>query len=62
MPVLLIAAAPALLLSSSISAIATGTKEKPSTQALIDLLRSNAGAAAIKNTGMEPIDQNLPAK
>ncbi len=44
------------------AAIATGTKEKPSAQALIDLLRSNAGAAAIKSTGMELIDQNPPAK
>jgi len=25
-------------------------------------VRSSAGAAAIKSTGMEPIDQNLPAK
>ena len=44
------------------AAIAAGTKEKPSAQALIDLMRSSAGAAAIKNTGMEPIDQNPPAK
>jgi molybdate transport system substrate-binding protein len=44
------------------AAIATGTKEKPSAQALIDLLRSSVGAAAIKSTGMEPIEQNPPAK
>jgi molybdate transport system substrate-binding protein len=44
------------------AAIATGTKEKPSAQALIDLVRSNVGAAAIKSTGMEPIDQSSPAK
>ena len=42
--------------------IAAGTKEKPSAHALIDLLRSSAGAGAIKSTGMEPIDQNSPAK
>ncbi|HEV7878251.1 hypothetical protein [Bradyrhizobium sp.] len=41
---------------------ATDTKEKPSAQALIDLVRSNAGAAAIKSTGMEPIEQNPPAR
>ncbi len=44
------------------AAIAAGTGEKPSAQALIDLVRSSAGAAAIKSTGMEPIDQNPPAK
>jgi hypothetical protein len=37
-----------------------GYKGQP--QALIDLVRSSAGAVAIKSTGMEPIDQNPPAK
>jgi molybdate transport system substrate-binding protein len=44
------------------AAIVAGTGEKPSAQALIDLVRSSAGAVAIKSTGMEPIDQNPPAK
>jgi molybdate transport system substrate-binding protein len=44
------------------AAIAAGSGEKPSAQALIDLVRSSAGAVAIKSTGMEPIDQNPPAK
>jgi molybdate transport system substrate-binding protein len=43
-------------------AIVAGSREKPSAQALIDLVRSSAGAAAIKSTGMEPIDQSPPAK
>jgi molybdate transport system substrate-binding protein len=42
--------------------IAAATKEKPSAQALIDLIRSSAGAAAIARAGMEPIEQNPPAK
>ncbi len=44
------------------AAITVGTREKPSAQALIDLVRSSAGAAAIKSAGMEPIDRNPPAK
>jgi molybdate transport system substrate-binding protein len=44
------------------AAITAGTREKPSAQALIDLVRSSAGAAAIKSAGMEPIDQSQPAK
>ena len=44
------------------AAITAGSKEKPSAQALIDLVRSSAGAAAIKSAGMEPIDQGQPAK
>lgn len=44
------------------AAITAGSKEKPSAQALIDLVRSSAGAAAIKSAGMEPIDQSQPAK
>jgi molybdate transport system substrate-binding protein len=42
--------------------IAAATNEKPAAQALIDLVRSSAGASAIKSTGMEPIDQNPPTK
>jgi molybdate transport system substrate-binding protein len=42
--------------------IAAGSNEKPSAQALIDLVRSSAGAAAIAHTGMEPVGQNPPAK
>jgi molybdate transport system substrate-binding protein len=44
------------------AAITAGSKEKPSAQALIDLVRSSAGAAAIRSAGMEPIDQGQPAK
>jgi molybdate transport system substrate-binding protein len=42
--------------------IAAGTREGPSAQALIDLLRSPEGAVAIKSKGMEPIGQAPPAK
>ncbi len=35
--------------------ITVGTRGKVSAQALIDLVRSSAGAAAIKGTGMEPV-------
>ena len=44
------------------AAIGAGTREKPSAQALIDLLRSSAGAAAIKSAGMEPIDRSPATK
>jgi molybdate transport system substrate-binding protein len=42
--------------------IATGTRLKPSARALIDLMQSSAGAAAIKNKGMEPVGQPPPMK
>ncbi len=42
--------------------IAAGTRQRPSAQALIDMLRSRDGVAAIKSKGMEPIDQAPPAK
>lgn len=42
--------------------IASGTRQKASAEALIDLLRSRDGAAAIKAKGMEPIDQGHQAK
>jgi molybdate transport system substrate-binding protein len=42
--------------------IAAGTQQKPSAQALIDLLRSHDGTAAIKSKGMEPVDQTPPTK
>lgn len=38
------------------AAIGSGAKDKPAAQALIDVVRSQAGADAIKSTGMEPID------
>jgi molybdate transport system substrate-binding protein len=41
--------------------IASGTRQKPSAQALIDVLRSPQGAAVITSKGMEPIEQT-PAK
>jgi len=44
------------------AAITAGTREKPSAQALLDLMRSSAGVAAIKSAGMEPIDPNPSAK
>jgi molybdate transport system substrate-binding protein len=42
--------------------IAAGTSQKPSAEALIDVLRSRDGAAVIRSKGMEPIDQAAPAK
>jgi molybdate transport system substrate-binding protein len=42
--------------------IAAGTRQGPSAQALIDLLRSQDGAVAIKSKGMEPIGPGPPAK
>jgi molybdate transport system substrate-binding protein len=42
--------------------IAAGTRQKPSAQALIDLLQSRDGAMAIKSKGMEPIDPIPPTK
>ena len=42
--------------------IAAGSGQRSSAQALIDLLRSNDGAAAVKGKGMEPADQSAPAK
>lgn len=42
--------------------IATGTRHGPSAQALIDLLQSPDGAAAIKSKGMEPIGPGPPTK
>jgi len=42
--------------------IAANTQRRASAQALIDLLRSRDGAAAIKSKGMEPIDPGPPAK
>ena len=44
------------------AAMSAGTREKPSAQALVDLLRSSDGAAAIKSAGMEPIDRSPAAK
>ena len=44
------------------AAIAAGAKDKPLPQALIDLVRSKAGAAAIANAGMEPVDPGSLAK
>jgi molybdate transport system substrate-binding protein len=42
--------------------IAAGSRQTPSAQALIDLLRSGDGAVAIKSKGMEPVGQAPPAK
>ena len=42
--------------------ISAGTRQQASAEALIDLLRSGAGAAVLKSKGMEPIDRELPAK
>jgi molybdate transport system substrate-binding protein len=42
--------------------IAAGSGQRPLAQALIDLLRSDDGAAAIKSKGMEPLGQPPPAK
>jgi molybdate transport system substrate-binding protein len=42
--------------------IAAGSQQRPSAQALIDLLRSPDGAVAITSKGMEPIGPGPPAK
>jgi molybdate transport system substrate-binding protein len=42
--------------------IAAGTRQAASANALIDLLRSRGGAAVLRSRGMEPIDQDPPAK
>ena len=42
--------------------IASDTKQKPSAQALIELIGSKDGAAATKSKGMEPMDQSSAVK
>jgi molybdate transport system substrate-binding protein len=42
--------------------IATGSGQRASAEALLALLRSVGGAAVLKSKGMEPIDQDPPAK